>query len=145
MRVRKWIRQWILQILMLFGAGLISCSYCDIISTPTTFAGPEFEVEELTANLVSSSILVVNGKVNNKGYREVRGRILIYIKNTSDDVISVVEENINNGMPFSHGQRALFETSIKIDNVPGFNNVSVEFVESKPENFAVPLTPLRKK
>ncbi len=46
----------------------------DEISRPLTFSGPQFQIEDLTADLHSDgTIIIVRGKIKNLGFSSVQG------------------------------------------------------------------------
>ncbi len=127
-------------IALLIGAFLLPGLPCTVhgVPVPSTFSSPEFVIEELDAN-IHDSILVVSGKVRNNSFRSARGGIIIYLKDSGNGVINSVEENVNNGQPFAHGDRIPFEFNISMNVAPGARNLTVEFVEANSQNY--PLAP----
>jgi hypothetical protein len=112
----------------LFMSPLIS--FADLLPPPTSFSGPEFEVEDLSAQF-NSGLLIVSGKIRNKSFRTVKGSVLIYLRNAGNGVVTTAEESVNKGISFSHEEGGAFESSISVPPGSGINNVSVEFIEQK--------------
>lgn len=101
------------------------------ISRPLTFAGPQFEIEDLAANLHSDGrILVVNGRVKNNAFSTVTGFATVYFKSSDHSVLKAVEVEVNRNLPIPQGQSGFFETSTRVDSIGGLANVSVEFTET---------------
>lgn len=101
------------------------------IGQPRTFSGPRYVIEELVADLHSDgTILQVRGRLKNLSHAVVTGRIIIHLKNASNDTVHAVESVANSNKPIQHGENVYFEVSTYIGNMPGVNNVSVEFIEN---------------
>ena len=101
------------------------------ISRPLTFSGPQFEIEDLSANLHSDGrILVVNGRVKNNAYSTVTGFATVYFKSSDHAVLKAVEVEVDRNLPIAQGQSGFFETSTRVDSIAGLANVSVEFTET---------------
>ena len=75
----------------------------DQLPPPASFSAPEFEVDELVANIHGSQ-LVVNGKIRNKSFRTARGTVIIYLKDSGNGVITTLEDSVNKGDSFAHGE-----------------------------------------
>ncbi len=101
------------------------------ISRPLTFGGPQIQIEDLTAELVSDGkILLISGKIKNMGQSKVRGYVTVYLKNANHDVINGIDADVNKNKPIARGQSGSFEATVRVDDHPGLANVSVEFVEA---------------
>ena len=99
------------------------------ISKPLPFSAPKYEFEDLNLELYSDgNIIFVSGKIRNMTYKPVRGFAIVYFKDKGDDVIHSVETEVNSGKTFVHGKAGYFEATENIENIPGIENVSVEFV-----------------
>lgn len=104
------------------------------ISRPLTFSGPQFQIEDLRADLHSDGrILVVRGKVKNLGYSHIKGFLTVYYKGAHQEVLKTQETEINENQPIAAGQVAKFEATTNVQNIPGLTNVSVEFTETSRE------------
>lgn len=102
------------------------------LSVPLPFSASRYEFEDLNIELYSDeNILFVSGNIRNMTYAPVRGYAIVYFKDKGDDVIHSVETDVNGGNSFIHGEAGYFETVENIENIPGLENVSVEFV---PDN-----------
>lgn len=96
---------------------------------PLPFSAPEYELEDLTAELHSEgTIIFVSGKIRNLSLAPVRGYVIVYLLSGSGCVIHSVEVDVNDRNPFSHGQVGYFETYENIEDFPGIEDVSIEFV-----------------
>jgi len=101
------------------------------ISRPLAFSGPQFEIEDLNANLHSDGrILVVNGRVKNNAFSTVTGFATVYFKSADHSVLKAVEVEVNRNLPIAQGQSGFFETSTRVDSIGELANVSVEFTET---------------
>jgi hypothetical protein len=101
------------------------------VSRPLTFSGPQFEIEDLNANLHSDGrILVVSGRVKNNGFSTITGFATVYFKSADHSVLQAVEVEVNRNLPITQGQSGFFETSTRVDSIGGLANVSVEFTET---------------
>jgi hypothetical protein len=130
--VTNWLRN-----AAFFAAMLIPALCFADTTVPLGFSGPEFEFVELTAN-VHDSIVVVSGKVQNRSYRTARGNIIIYLRDAGNSVINSVEESLNRGISFGHGQAIPFEVAINKNIAPGSRNITVEFIEMKSQPYELP-------
>ncbi len=139
MKNRNLLWPWLFQVAVLIGAFYLPGLSCSVegAAIPSSFSSPEFVIEELNANLYNN-ILVVNGKIFNNSFRNARGQLIIYLKDSGNGVINSVEENVNNGLPFAHGDRIPFECTISTNIAPGAHNLTVEFVEAKSQNYPLP-------
>lgn len=101
------------------------------ISRPLTFSGPQFQIEDLTADVHSDGrVLVVQGKIKNLGFSSVQGFITVYFKGSHHEVLNAIDADVNNRQPIPSGQSGKFEASANVQNLPGLSNVSVEFTET---------------
>jgi hypothetical protein len=101
------------------------------ISRPLTFSGPQFEIEDLNADLHSDGrILVVSGRVKNNGFSTVTGFATVYFKSSDHSVLKAMDVEVNRNLPIPQGQSGFFETSTRVDSIGGLANVSVEFTET---------------
>ncbi len=101
------------------------------ISRPMSFSAPQFQIEDLSANVHSDGrLLVVSGKVKNLSFSDVRGFVTVYFKNANHSVLKAVDVEVNENNPISNGQSGTFETSTSIESIGGLANVSVEFTET---------------
>ncbi|MBU4009653.1 MAG: hypothetical protein KJ882_02705, partial [Proteobacteria bacterium] len=67
-------------------------------------------------------------KIKNLSHSSVRGYVIIYLKNTKDQVVRSVETYVQDHSYFRHGKAGEFETTVNIGNIPDIQNVVVEFV-----------------
>lgn len=103
-------------------------SYGDSNINERSFAAPEFNVIDLTARRFSKgTILVVSGYVVNSSFESTSGKVIIYA-NQGNSTILTLEGRVNNGVPFSHGQKGFFEISTNIDPKQKMDTVLVEYI-----------------
>ena len=101
------------------------------IPEPLTFSAPKFELEDLAAEVLSDgTLLVVSGKIRNLSFATTKGHVVIYFRNENDDPIGSVDADVNDKGPFPHGKAGYFEETVNIENTPGIENISIEFVEN---------------
>lgn len=100
-----------------------------VVEQPLTFGGPQYEIEDLTAQLQSDgTVILVSGKIRNLGHSATRGYVVVYLKDGNNDVIHAMETDVNEKRPFGHGKAGYFEVSANIEGISGLQNVSIEFV-----------------
>lgn len=99
------------------------------LSPPATFAPFQYRVEDLTANLFDNGqLLVIEGKIRNLSQQTVAGEVIVYLKNSGDEVIHAVRTEVNRSLPISRGNSGAFEISTNISSLPPVGNVTVEFL-----------------
>ena len=100
-----------------------------VTEQPLTFGGPQYEIEDLTAQLQSDGTeIFVSGKIRNLGHADTRGYVIVYLRDGNNDVIHAVETDVNEKRPFGYGVAGYFEVSANIEGMNGLQNVSIEFV-----------------
>jgi len=100
-------------------------------SIPSTFSAFNYQIEDLTAHFYNdNALLIVSGNIRNFSFQAVRGSVIVYLKNKSDQVLVAFENPVNNSAPISYGTVGSFEVSANISGYPQASNVSVEFVPS---------------
>ena len=108
------------------------------IARPLTFSGPQFQIEDLSADLYSDGkILIVRGQVKNLGYCHIKGFLTVYYKGAHQEVLKTLETEVNKNQPIPAGHAAKFEAITNVQNIPALTNVSVEFTET---SYGLPLT-----
>lgn len=101
------------------------------IARPLNFSAPQFQIEDLSATVHSDGrLLLVNGKVKNLDFSEVRGFVTVYLKNSNHSVLKAVDVEVNDNKGIPTGQTGSFETSANIENIRDLANISVEFTET---------------
>lgn len=99
------------------------------MATPHTFGQPLLEIEELQANLYSNNtVLVVEGKIINKGHGPAQGYLIVNLLDKDDNVITAYETEINRGRPFDYGKSKPFQAQFDVSGINNMTNVSIEFV-----------------
>ncbi|MBI9083815.1 MAG: hypothetical protein JEZ11_09470 [Desulfobacterales bacterium] len=117
-------------VMIFFTATILQANGADkVVEQPLTFGGPQYEIEDLTAQLQSEgSVILVSGKIRNLGHSATRGYVIVYLRDGNNDVIHAMETDVNEKRPFGHGMAGYFEVSANIEGLSGLANVSIEFV-----------------
>jgi len=133
MRLNSVFSQYIcFFIAILISLASVQISNAQEISRPLTFGGPRFVVDDFEAYLNSDGkLLVVSGKVDNLTNKQIRGYIVVYLKNSAHDVLNAVDLKLKNGGKIARKKSCAFETKINIESYSQLANVSIEFVEQK--------------
>ncbi|MBU1054983.1 MAG: hypothetical protein KKC46_14320 [Proteobacteria bacterium] len=117
-------------LILVLAFGVSAFGGSNIRKNTFTFSAPVFEVEDLIAELQDNgSNVLVSGKIKNLSHHPVKGYVIIYLKDSKDQVVGYVEATVNDQRSFQHGKAGRFETAFNIDNIPNIQNVVVEFVD----------------
>lgn len=117
-------------VMMFFATTILQANGADkVVEQPLTFGGPQYEIEDLTAQLQSEgTVILVSGKIRNRGHSATRGYVIVYLKDGNNEVIHSMEADVNEKLPFGYGKAGYFEVSANIEGISGLQNVSIEFV-----------------
>ena len=127
-RRQKRFLQFFLGLLFLFSPIFV---WCQEIDPPSSTSPPEYAVTELKATTYADqTVLVISGKIRNMSMRDIRGMIVIYLKNESNDVIGTIETELKSNSILSRGELSNFEVTADISEIRGIKNVSVELRET---------------
>lgn len=96
-----------------------------------SFSAPEFNVIDLNARRFSEGrILVINGYVKNDSFQDTSGRVVIYIQQGNSTILTL-EEVVNKGIPFVHGEKGFFEASTDLEPTQKLDTVLVEYIPTQ--------------
>ena len=83
-------------------------------SEPLEFSSPEYEIEDLTAELYpEGSVIIVSGKVRNNSSIIVRGYVIVYFLNENNETVYAAEAEVNRNLPLVQGKAGDFEVGFR--------------------------------
>ena len=92
--------------------------------------GAGYEIEELVAQESSEGSIYVQGTVRNKSKGPIKGYVVVQFMK-DEAVVQAVEAHVNKGRSVPAGKTWSFEMVARPDVTQVFDQVSVDFVESK--------------
>jgi hypothetical protein len=95
-----------------------------------TFSGPEYPIENITAEAYPENQITVSGVVKNAYLNPAKGTVVIYFLNSNYDVVYTTEADVNNRKNINPGGSGTFKASAMIDNVLNIKKVYIEFVKN---------------
>lgn len=110
---------------------LLSLAFGSDRVLPKTFSAPTYEITDLSARRFSDgSILVISGYVNNLSYTSTSGYVIIHV-GRGNSITMTLEQSVNGGSPFAHGEKGFFEASSNLEPKQPLDTVIVEYVPNK--------------
>ena len=127
MTLRRFVLFGLPGLLLLVAGTLLAA---DVREQSLAFAAPEFEVEDLVAELQNDGqVIYVSGKIRNRSQAPVRGYVVVYYRNGNNEPVHAVEVEVNQKKVFGHGEAGFFEATTPVAGISGIASVSVEFVD----------------
>ncbi|MCK9173099.1 MAG: hypothetical protein AB7T15_01090 [Desulfuromonas sp.] len=98
-------------------------------AAPHLLSPARYEVIDLTAQAhEQGNVLEVSGRIRNHSQRTLRGYAIIYLLDGHQRVVHAVEAQVNDNLPFKHGQAGHFGVTVSVGTNNHLRTVSVEFV-----------------
>lgn len=124
------LRRFLLAAVLILSTWAVAPAAEEIREQGLGFSAPQFEVEELAAELVNDGeAIYVAGKIRNRSQAPVRGYVVVYFRNGENQPLHAVEVDVNDRKTFAHNEAGAFEATASISGISGIAKVSVEFVD----------------